>query len=283
MRDGVPVRIHRPPMSDSIERQVNRKRAHFAQQVLLIEELKRIKRRPLKHDPFAAPGIPQHTMDQINMHRIKLDRSDDPALSVKEHADFLRALKLFSVDGFISLAGFEKIGQMLGRPASLMRAHLTATQSVVVEDWPREHVEELRQWRMTLPQTPTLADVLGLKQLRCGKGRTVEEITHQLRVMGGQRNMVVPPAPGSAPPKTRGLLDRLMLDNQAIHHEMSQNQEGDPDKQTSYQTYLTQRLGKNLEAIDRLSPFVRSEDLAGLGERLGAKSEQPSKEPANVE
>lgn len=108
-------------------------------------------------------------MDQINRERARIDRSGGPPLTISEHTEFLRALKLFTWQGRITDAGFGQIGQMVGRPASLMRSHFLATRAISEEAWPEEHLQELKQWRQSLPAPPTLADVLGLKQLSCGK------------------------------------------------------------------------------------------------------------------
>eukprot|EP00656_Telonema_subtile_P039075 TRINITY_DN44216_c0_g1_i1.p1 TRINITY_DN44216_c0_g1~~TRINITY_DN44216_c0_g1_i1.p1 ORF type:complete len:317 (+),score=67.33 TRINITY_DN44216_c0_g1_i1:131-1081(+) len=244
---------------ESIEHRIHKKRLLFSQQILLIEELKRIKRRPLsQHNPFAPAPVPQQTMDQINQERARNDRSGEPPLTIQEHSEFLRALKLFTVKDRVSVAGFERISAMVGRPAQLMRAHLAATLATTTEPWPKDHSNELKKWRMSLPSPPTLADVLGLKQLRCGRGRTVEEITTHLRELGGQDN---PPSTAmlvNGPVVSAGLLERLLLDNQAVKEEMAKASADN----TTFRDYLQRRFEHNIAAVNRLSPLLSAHQLA---------------------
>jgi len=261
------------------------KRVQFAQQTLVIEELRRIKRQKTALPPFKASAVPQNTVNQINVQRARLVQKylgptpsqstlealgDCRSFSISEHVEYLKSAELFKVEGKISDAGFGKIGEMMGtRTGPLLKLHAEATRHHPPAGWSDEHVSHVKQWRQSLPVAPTLADVLGLKAVACGSGKTVEEIVTQLRNLAGADKKK--PADASAATTSTAsstgsaVIQRLLMDNQAVTVELSGS-----GASADYLQHLQARYDRNVIAMDRIAPLVRPSELAQISPPLMA-------------
>lgn len=277
-----------------LQARIGQKRRLFAQQVLLIDELQRIKRRHCRGSGLDRTGITEPQLNQINAERELLaakagfPKEDPPRpFSVEEHRRFLSAAKLFQFQGKLTDAGYDQVrrggsglrprvqvARMVGgRSSQQVRLHDKATALVGPGGWQREHTAELRTWLKSLSAAPTLADLLAIKKLPCGAGRTVSEIADHIRSICGE-----PAKPMIAPAESEGsqLIERLADDNRALAEEIGKCGRADPEWQL-----LMSRFEKNLVAIDVLAPRLKSRDLGRLVNTLPVELSPPGDGPVD--